>query len=225
MKPYSDLIRKDTLNRVTMKGQFNKPIYAIITSIALLALVIGLSSVTSVMAGVPNGGAVGEKVCSELPPEKDFICKEVFITDEQFGNGQVDVNELVFFDMIITVDNDSSNQWNNIIVKDRLGAQLEFAGISAADSCIPSQGGATSFTKGKTEKVFLVWTIGTLIPGESAVLQCRIVTDTNTGGQQSYTECGLQEFNSGANLKFTVPDGSQRSFETGPVFFEVFCNG
>jgi len=200
-----------------MKGQFNKPICAIITSIALLALVIGLSSITAVTAGI--GFPLAEEVCSEFPEEKDFICKEVFIIQEEFFNNTVEVNEMVSFVMIITVDNDSPNQWDNIIVRDRLGAQL------ALNDCFTGNGGVTSFTKGKTEKVFLVWLVGTLIPGESAVLQCIIETDTNPGGQQSYTECGPQEFNSGANLKFTVPDGSQRSFETGPVNFNVLCNG
>ena len=206
-----------------MKGRLNKPICAIITSIALLALVIGLSSITAVMAG--QGPQLGE-VCSEFPEEKDFICKVVFITQEENFNDTVEVNEMVSFLMIITVDNDSANTWNNIIVKDRLGAQLDVIDCIAVSTGSPSPNTFALVTVGNSQKEKIVWTIGTLLPTETASLVCDIETDTTPGGEQSYTECGEQEFNSGANLKFTVGDpAKKRSFETGPITFNVPCAG
>ena len=53
---------------------------------------------------------------------------------------------------------------------------------------------------------------------------CEANTDINPAGKQEYSSPGEYEFNSGAVLKFNVPDGSQRSFETGGISVEVECN-
>jgi len=179
------------------------------TSMTLFALVIGLSSVPGVMAGDP-----GIEACSD----GDVICKTVFILSDD-GDGQVEVGELVFFGMTIEVENTSGVVWTSNVVKDNFGAELDVI------FCLGGGGGtvnlATLTEVGGSDKEKLRWDIGTLTPGETAFLDCLVITDTNPGGHQSYTECSNHEFNSGATLKFKNPANKQRSFESGGIIVSV----
>jgi len=76
-------------------------------------------------------------------------------------------------------------------------------------------------TKGKSEKVFLFWDIGTHEPGEYATLYLTMATDLNPAGKQEYTSPGTYELNSGAVVK-KIYDGVQYSWETGQLSIEVF---
>ena len=87
-----------------------------------------------------------------------------------------------------------------------------------------SQGAVTLTTKGNSDKEFLTWNIGDLDDGESATLVLDAETDITPGGDQSYTECDLHEFNSGAVVKFRNEDDKQRSFETGGILVSVLCD-
>ena len=192
-----------------------------ITSIALIALVIGLSSVTPVMAP-SNGSQFPIQECSS----NDFICKIVSIQDEAILNGQVEVNELVTFRNIITIFNSSQDPWINPSIKDRWGAELLVGScdvlLQPGDIFI---GTAITTTKGKSDKEFLdIQVSGTLFPGQSLDIVCIAQTDTNPGGQQEYSSPGEYEFNSGAVVKFKLADGSQQSFETGGISVEVECS-
>jgi len=133
------------------------------------------------------------------------------------------IDEVVEFSMLITVANTSGVPWFNNIVKDNFGGQLD---VTSCDNTGDGDNINVSLvTVGNSDKVKLVWTIGTLTNGQTATLDCTIVTDTDPGGNQSYTECGEQEFNSGANLKFKVGDPpKKRSFETGPINHNVPCD-
>lgn len=143
----------------------------------------------------------------------DVICKKVKYSDD--GDGIIEVGEPVSFRVVIIVDNDSGQDWTNVVVKDRFGAEIDVTGDNA------SQGAVTLTTKGKSEKEFLTWDIGDLDDGESATLVLDAETDITPGGDQSYTECSLHEFNSGAVVKFRNEAGKQRSFETGGIVVSV----
>jgi len=197
------------LNRAILKGRLNKPICAIITSIALLALVIGLSSVPGVMAGDP-----GIEACSG----GDVICKVVQIIGDD-GDGIIEVGEPVLFEMFITVDNVSGVTWTKNVVKDNFGAELDVLGCLAfGDGTVNI---VTLTEVGGSDKEKLKWNIGTLLAGETAFLDCFIITDITPGGEQSYTECSNHEFNSGATLKFKNPLNKQVSFESGGIIVSV----
>ena len=102
----------------------------------------------------------------------------------------------------------------NVVVKDRFGAELEI------DEPFPrtiSHGTAYYTTKGKSEKVFLTWEIGTLNPGETAILRFVVSTDENPAGKQEYTSPGCYELNSGAVLKFFDMYGKQHSAYTDSI--------
>lgn len=115
----------------------------------------------------------------------------------------------------ITVDlpGDWGGAIENVVVYDRLGAEIEI------DEPFPvsiSHGTVSYTTKGKSEKVFLTWDIGRLLPGESARLEINISTDHNPAGKQQYTSPGCYELNSGAVLKFKF-EGKKYSAYTLPI--------
>ena len=142
------------------------------------------------------------------------LCKKVKYADED-GDGLIEVGELINFRVFIVVRNTSPNMWARTIVQDRFGAEIAVSGATA------THGRVTMSTKGRSEKVFLVWDIGMLPPGGVATLEMETETDLTPDGYQSYTSCSYHDFNSGAVLKFRMPDGKQRSFETGSVVVSV----
>jgi len=155
--------------------------------------------------GSDESGAVTVLVSEDLRQcnFNDFICKEVAYSSG-LVMGIILENTLTTSTMTITVDNKSPFLWEEVVVKDRFGAEIEFAVTDASDSCIASQGIATSITKGGSDKIFLTWDVGTIADGDFETLVCSMQTDTTPGEEQSYTECGRYEYNSGANVKFVV---------------------
>jgi len=101
----------------------------------------------------------------------------------------------------------------NVVVTDRFGAEYE---ITDPFPILITHGNASYETKGKSEKVFLTWNIGTLAEGETATLIFEISTDLNPAGKQEYTSPGCYELNSGAVLKFTY-NGKKYSAYTLPI--------
>ena len=167
---------------------------------------------------VPQGSCVSVEIeiFDEIACDSDaeIICKKLTIQDED-GDGIIEVGEPVDFFEVIEVQNPSPGDWTDTTVTDRWGAEIDLT------SATPSQGTATSTTKGRSAKEFLKWDIGTLLAGEGATLEVESNTDLNPAGKQEYSECGLHEFNSGAVLKFRNPAGKQRSFETGGIIVSV----
>jgi len=102
----------------------------------------------------------------------------------------------------------------NVVVTDRFGAEIEI------DRNIYITG--NDWTKlvvtsnGNSQKVFLTWNIGTLSPGDTAILILEISPDHNPANKQEYTSAGCYELNSGAVLKFTFK-GKQYSAYTLPI--------
>ncbi|GAB4264949.1 MAG: hypothetical protein Kow0092_16950 [Deferrisomatales bacterium] len=110
----------------------------------------------------------------------------------------------------------TATPWTDVTVKDRFGAEIGLAAWA------PSQGAVEVTTKGRSEKVFLLWSVGDLDPGETASLVTDAFADRNPAGHQEYTTCGRYDLNSGAVVKFRMPTGKQRSFETGSLPLAVF---
>ena len=110
----------------------------------------------------------------------------------------------------------------NVVVKDRFGAEIEIDDMGDPTVNGDPDGVAYYTTKGKSEKVFLTWEIGTLEPGDTATLILEISTDQNPSRWhwQEYTSPGCYELNSGAVLKFTY-EGKQYSAHTDPITVKV----
>jgi len=128
------------------------------------------------------------------------------------------------------IDGDDIEDMEDVVVKDRLGGDLELDDVEYVDGSIDDR------TTGKTEKVHLTWDVGDLADGDEAYLVIDISTDVNTGrgtannpgnsgknpkdGYQEYTDdvCTEHELNSGAVLKFIDPEtGFQLSAHTPPI--------
>jgi hypothetical protein len=150
--------------------------------------------------------------------EPGIISKKVkYIDMGPDADDIINVGEYVYFMEVIQVHNPSvSKTFTDVMVTDRFGAEiaLDFSWTHA------NIGTYSYYTKGKSEKVFLEWDIGTLGPGDTANLVLWAYTDLNPAGHQEYTEPGIYEFNSGAVVKFRV-NGKQNSFETGSVMVSV----
>ena len=136
-------------------------------------------------------------VQTDITSQADISGPAPFVTKEMDGSEEVELGEDAPFTLTITVINhDDSATISNIVVKDRLGGDLEVDTLGTT-----SQGNASMTTKGKTAKVFLTWDVGDLGPGEQASWTLTVSPDVNPGGHQEYTETGTHELNSGANAK------------------------
>ncbi len=132
----------------------------------------------------------------------------------------IEVGELVHFLMVVQVHNPTGSSWMNVVVTDHFGAELGVT-IPSIGAPNPTQGNVSLTTQGKSEKVFLEWTIGTIPAGGTANLILSVLTDVNPGGAQEYTATGVYEFNSGATLKYRDTQGKQKSASTGSIELEV----
>jgi hypothetical protein len=159
---------------------------------------------------------------NEPPIEVDKVIDDS--VDLGDGDGYLEVGEFWGFVLAITVTNNSDLDITDLVVKDRLGGDLGFADSDPAPSDID--------TKGKTNKVFLEWELGTLPAGDSTTIYLIVYTDINTGtgngkksGHQEYTSTGEHELNSGANAKGMLDDELQVSNSSDSVTVEVLEPG
>jgi len=134
------------------------------------------------------------------------------------GDIVIETEENIVWEMEIVIQNYwGSLPWTNIVVTDKLAAELEL------DSPFPlsiTQGTVSNYTTGKSKKVHLTWVVGTLNPNEVARLKFRVSTDLNPAGKQEYTTPGCYELNSGPTMKFKV-GGIQYSEEMPSIWVEV----
>ncbi|MHC4540266.1 MAG: hypothetical protein ACYS74_10860 [Planctomycetota bacterium] len=149
--------------------------------------------------------------------EKELV--EVLDLD---ADGVVEVGEPTGFFLRITVTNGTAEDIESIVVKDRLGGDLEFVDASPYPDTVD--------TKGNSEKVFLEWELGTLAGGASTTIDLLVATDINPGnssqknpkpGKQEYTSEGEKVLNSGANAKGILL-GYQVSDSSESIIVEVF---
>lgn len=127
---------------------------------------------------------------------------------------EVPIHTRIEFTMVISVTNNSPSTIAGVVVKDRLGGDLEFV------SSVPAP--TTIETKGNSDKVFLSWAIGDLVAGQTAEITLVVATDVNPGqGKKAepineYTEAGVHELNSGANAKGMIGE-IVVSHSSGPI--------
>ena len=136
---------------------------------------------------------------------------------DEDGDGIIEVGERIEFDIVIHTENYWGIPAENVRLYDRFGAELEVVGWYAEGTY---DNDPDFYTKGKSEKVFLYWDIGTHEPGEYATLYLTMATDLNPAGKQEYTSPGTYELNSGAVTK-KIYDGVQYSWETGQLTIEI----
>ena len=149
--------------------------------------------------------------------DRDLVCKSVTAKDAD-GDGIIELGEETVFTFVITVENPGPGTWTNVTVKDNLAGDIEL------HSATPSQGIVTPTLTGKSEKVHLLWTVGSIPAGGSASLVLVTSTDENPAGHQEFTSCGVHELNSGATLKF-IAGGHQSSAGTGGISTRIWCRG
>ncbi|PVX24628.1 MAG: hypothetical protein CW716_09665 [Candidatus Bathyarchaeum sp.] len=102
----------------------------------------------------------------------------------------------------------------NVMLYDRFGAEF---GVCLVDYTVVDSGEAPQmYTKGKSEKVFLTWNIGTIQGGECATVWLHVWTDHNPAGKQEFTSYGTYYMNSGAVAKWLY-DGTKYSAATGQL--------
>jgi hypothetical protein len=166
------------------------------------------------------------------------------IVYEDKPNGIVEVNELVVWNMTITVSNNFAWDVTDAVLKDNLGGELGMAGDGvdndmdkpamvdegdwgdlAPDYNVIPDGDLTIQTTGKTNKVHF-WVNGIdLAAGDSFDFVLGVFTDRNSSrwGHQCYTSLfEAHPLNSGATVKFTDPEtGFQLSAHTCPVLIDV----
>jgi hypothetical protein len=132
------------------------------------------------------------------------------------GGPIIEINEDVQWAFHIEVKNIFADETlYNVVVTDRLGAELE---VDDEPAAYATKGTFTAERKGNVK---IEWTIGELAPGETVHLYMWISTRLK-GKKQSYTSCGEYEWNSGATLKFNYGMGGvQYSAHTGQMVFYV----
>lgn len=137
------------------------------------------------------------------------------------GDGVLEVGEPWGFLLGITVTNNTAETITDVAVADRLGAELMLD-----DAWDTAGGNIDSYTKGKSEKVFVTWDGFDLAPGASQTLWLVVYTDINPGqGKKAlptyeYTEAGEHELNSGATAKGMLGD-LQVSDTSDPITVNV----
>ncbi len=120
----------------------------------------------------------------------------------------------------ITVPNNTHIPMEDVMIYDRFGGEFGVELISN------THGGVNFNHSGNTEKVHLVWNIGTLDPGEVAELKLRVYTDINPGGIQEFSSAHEDDpvrLNSGAVLKYTQ-EGKKFSEDTASILVYAIDN-
>jgi len=141
---------------------------------------------------------------------------------DEDGIIEVNIHEYTEFSLRITVENkDTDDTISSVVVKDRLGGDLMLVSYDE-----PGVGLVDTYAKGNTEKVFLTWSGFDLDPEQTATLDLVVATDINPGQSKKqnpkneYTEAGLHELNSGANVKGLL-NNVQLSANSEPITVEA----
>ena len=155
-----------------------------------------------------------------LLPTVAMACTKTLVEIRDYGDGDgiIEVGERIEFDIILHTENFWAQTAENVRLYDRFGAELEVVSWTAEGTY---ENDPEFTTKGKSEKVFLFWDIGTHETGEYATLYLTMATDLNPAGHQEYTSPGTYELNSGLVVK-KIYDGVQYSWESPTLYIEVF---
>lgn len=163
------------------------------------------STVTFLIYDLPpysnNSGSLTVKIYGTLM-NKELVLSVPALTTDTNSNG-IDEAALATpytFTMLLTVTNQTGVMLTNVVVKERLGAELQIDNPSPGAGVSVTAGTFSPWTKGKSAKWFIDWYPGDLAPGASATLTIKAKTDLNPAGHQEYTSPGIYELNSGAAL-------------------------
>ncbi len=155
-------------------------------------------------------------VVTAVAPIAQACYKEATLISTGDGDMRIEVGEEVVWMMHISVSNWwGTEDFTDVVVKDNLGAELEVDDIVSV-----SHGYVEMTLTGKSDKVHLVWYVGTLTPGERAHLYFQVSTDINPGGKQEYTSAGWYELNSGPTAKYRQL-GTLYSYEVPSIWIQV----
>lgn len=157
-----------------------------------------------------------------------------YFIDYGDGDGIIEVGELIFWLVEYNITNNLNYTWTNTRMEDRWGAEFGVGGDGAdndndglideeqfnmldddgdgkidedIDVLYVSQGNATITLRGtppNSDKVYIYWYVGTLAPGETAVMRLPVFTDRNPGDNPKFPQ-GHQEFSSPGN--YTMNSG------------------
>jgi len=137
----------------------------------------------------------------------------------------IEVGEKVRFIFRIQVSNNSATETiSNIVVKDKLGADLDLwlVGSGYGYYHIQHGGGSVTLTTNRNgDQHRLTWQGFSLGPGSNALLYVFVETDLDHGGNQRYTEAGIHYLNSGATVK-GIFEGHKVSSSSDALWVEVF---
>ncbi|MFX1531573.1 MAG: hypothetical protein ACFFBC_10710 [Promethearchaeota archaeon] len=152
--------------------------------------------------------------------DNDILANRAFdwLANKDSAPLNIEVETEVEWAVEIKVTNSFDYMMENVLITDRFGAEIEI------DELFPSMithGTVSYATKGKSEKVFLTWDVGDLLPGETARLIFLVSTDLNPAGKQEYTSPGDYELNSGSTLKFKDFEDIQLSAVTNSIYVTV----
>jgi len=176
---------------------------------------VDVENLAKLYEGADTDPLASDTAIITLHPYEGFS-KEILVGDEVVPL-ETDVHWLV----VIGISNidDEIDTMEDVVVKDRLGGDLELDGFWE------SKGELVTSETGKTNKVHLTWDLeGDLANEDSAWLVLDISTDINpgggkkNGGHQEYTSPGWNDLNSGAVVKFIDSEtGFQLSAHTPPL--------
>ncbi|UCE37407.1 MAG: DUF11 domain-containing protein [Thermoplasmata archaeon] len=167
------------------------------------------------------------------------------------GDGIIEVGELIFWVVEYNITNKFNYTWTNVRMEDRWGGEYGVGGDGAdndndglideeafnmmdddgdgkidedIDVLWLSQGSVSITLRGTpphSDKVYMYWDVGTLAPGETALLRLPVFTDRNPGdnvnfpqGHQSFSSPGYYIMNSGGVVKWLDERGKQHSAHT-----------
>ncbi|MFQ5910611.1 MAG: PKD domain-containing protein, partial [Thermoplasmata archaeon] len=178
------------------------------------------------------------------------------------GDGIIEVGELIFWLVEYNITNNLNYTWTNTRMEDRWGAEYGVGGDGAdndndglideeqfnmldddgdgkidedIDVYYISQGNATITLRGtppNSDKVYIYWYVGTLAPGETAIMRLPVFTDRNPGdnpkfpeGHQEFTSPGNYTMNSGGVVKWLDDRFKQHSAHTLRLYVNATDDG
>ena len=230
---------------VTSEGEINCTLaenatYTITFDVQVTSTEAGNITVTNnATVPVANISASAELL---ITPYEGFTKKVVNCTEADAYNVTIETDVDWWVELeVLNVPGDNITTMEDVVVKDRLGGDLELLEVNGAPVTQPANkkdsdtiGNVTVMWTGKTLKAHITWDVGDLDEGDSANVTLLVSTDMNPGhgngknlkfpdGHQEYTEAGEHDLNSGAVLKFTDPDtGFQLSAHTPPITVVAF---
>jgi hypothetical protein len=163
-------------------------------------------AVISVLAMVFVGFmAMASPVGAKSHGEVDWFWNSAVSACGGFENDAVPVGMFVGWTFRIYVENTFSEDMTNVVVKDKFTRELMVCeGCPDIPDPYTSQGIMEITTKGKTDRAWLEWDVGTIPAGGYAILVLTVGTDMNPKGHQEFTSTGDYELNNGAILRYDM---------------------